>query len=148
MRSAQAYTKLLKCNWQYHICIMFLYFIIYMCLHVPSTSPIPTLILLFSYKVIFHVLWEVYFCYNNRTLAQHKNTSPIFCYRLGIWQLAGFTGCQRKEIEAMCQVSPPETVLLLGGRLAQKHRISSIMCNHKPRQCTMFKNNLLGQAVV
>lgn len=68
------------------------------------TSPIPALLLFFSYKVIFHVLWEVYFCYNNRTPAQRKNSSPFFCYRLGIWQLAGFTSCQGKEIEAMCQV--------------------------------------------
>lgn len=70
----------------------------------PRPSPIPALLLLFSYKVIFYMLWEVYFCYNNRTPAHLKNTSLIFCYRLGIWQLAGFMGCQRKEIEAMCQV--------------------------------------------
>lgn len=47
---------------------------------------------------ISHV-WKVHLCCSSRTYAQLRNSSGP-----GIYQLAGFTCCQRKKIEAMCQV--------------------------------------------
>lgn len=103
----------------------------------PPLPPLPHFFFSLN-KSTFYMCAQLifFFCCNSKIQAQCKNSRLYFSWEPGICQLAGFTYCQRKEIEAMCQVisSRSSTSLALTGRLVQKYQISTIMCKPKMTQ--------------